>query len=108
MDALRVRIAAGLMLGVLSLLGAAQAHAATVRYACDARQNLTVERDGDAANVRFLRRTYKLERKASSIGLKYVAATAALIIDGRSAVFVAEDRLQFPACTEVATAAVAR
>lgn len=108
---LRLKVAAALMSGVLSVLGGAQAHAApstTVRYACDARQNLVIERDKDIARVRFVDRTYELKRTASSIGVKYLSPTAALIIDGTSAVFVADDRLQLGACTEAPSITSAR
>jgi hypothetical protein len=98
----RVKVAAGLLLGVLSLLGTAQAHAAAsaTRYACEGRQNLVIERDRTTAHVNFIDRSYELRRKPSSIGAKYESSKAALIIDGQSAVFVAEDRLQLGACIE--------
>jgi len=111
MKDLRLKVAAALMSSVLSVLGGAQAHAApstTVRYACDARQNLVIERDKGVARVRFVDRTYELKRRASSIGVKYLSPTAALIIDGASAVFVADDRLQLGACTEVPSIAPTR
>jgi hypothetical protein len=91
------------MAAVLSVLGAARAHAApapAVRYACEAHQNLVVERDGARAHVRFVDRSYDLKRRASGIGVKYESVNAALIIDGPSAIFVADDRLQLGACTE--------
>ena len=101
----RITVGAALLFGVLSTLGigrAAVAHAATieVRYACQPSQNLVVTRSGDSATVQFIDRTYQLRRKASSIGEKYVSGTAALIIDGKSAVFVADDRLQLGTCVE--------
>ena len=100
---LRIRVAAGLLVGVLSVLGITQAHAAALtqtRYACDARQSLTVERDASRARVNFVDRSYELHRKRSNIGVKYSSPAAALIIDGESAVFVAEDRLQLGSCTK--------
>jgi YD repeat-containing protein len=99
----RVKLAAAILIGVLSLLGSVQAHAASgtaVRYACDAHQNLVVERSATRAVVQFVDRTYELRRKPSSIGQKYLSPTAALIVDGASAVFVAEDRLQLGQCVE--------
>ena len=57
-------------------------------------------RTDETAVVRFVDRTYELRRKRSSIGVKYTSARAALIIDGPSAVFVAEDRLQLGTCLE--------
>lgn len=100
---MRIRVAGGLLAGVLSVLGAAQAHAATpqiMRYACDGRQNLTIQRDAKVAHVNFIDRSYELQRKRSGVGIKYESRTAALIIDGSSAVFVAPDRLQLGACNE--------
>ena len=108
MTDMRVRIAAGILIVVVSMLATAQAHAqataapaATVtRYACDGRQNLVVERTAATARVSFIDRTYDLKRKPSGIGIKYGSSDAALIIDGTSAIFVAPDRLQLGACTE--------
>ncbi len=100
---MRIKLAAGLMFAVLSVLASAQAHAApatAVRYQCEGRQNLVIERDGASARVNFIDRSYDLKRKPSSIGVKYISPTAALIIDGPSAVFVAEDRLQLGTCME--------
>ena len=98
----RIKIASALMLGVLSLLGSAQAHAAATDtwYACDGGQKLIVHRHSGGASVEFIDRTYDLTSKASRFDGKYVSATAALIIDGSSAVFIAEDRLQLGACLE--------
>jgi hypothetical protein len=99
----RLKVAGGLMVIVLSLLGAAQAHAATptaMRHQCALRQNLVVSRTADTALVHFIDRTYELRRTRSSIGAKYTSPTAALIIDGPSAVFVAENRLQLGTCLE--------
>jgi len=102
MNRFRIKLAAGLLASVISALGGAQAHAATsaMRYACEGRQNLVVERTGATARVRLIDRVYELRRKPSSIGVKYLGSGAALIIDGPSAVFVAEDRLQFGNCVE--------
>ena len=102
-DDSRIRVAGALMIGVLSVLAAAQAHATapeTVRYACEDRQTLSVQRDARSARVIFPDRSYALERKPSGIGVKYASSSAALIIDGSSAVFVADDRWQLGACTE--------
>lgn len=99
----RIRVAVALMIGVLSLIGGAHAASAAtpaIRYACDARQNLVVQRTASNAHVHFIDRSYDLRRARSSIGVKYLSENAALIIDGRSAVFVAEDRPQLGACVE--------
>jgi len=112
MKDMRVMIAAGIFLAVVSVLAGAQAHAApaatVTRYACDGRQNLVIERNDTTARVHFVDRIYDLKRKASGIGTKYVSADAALIIDGASAIFVAEDRLQLGACTEAFPVAALR
>lgn len=101
----RLKVAAALMFAVFSLLGAGHALAApaattSVRYACQPKQSLVVMRSHDTATVRFNDRSYELRRKASSIGEKYIAKDAALIIDGKSAYFVADDRLQLGTCVE--------
>lgn len=103
----RIKVAAALLIGVLSLLGSAQVHAAELdtRYACDGGQRLVVHRRPGGAYVEFSDRTYELRSKPSNLGERYVSATAALIIDGRSAVFAAEDRLQLGTCVEAIPAA---
>lgn len=105
MDA-RIKVAAALLLGVLSLLGSAQAHAAAtdMQYACDGGQRLIVHRHAGGVSVEFIDRTYELRSKRSSFDEKYISATAALIIDGPSAVFAAEDRLQLGQCLEAGPA----
>jgi hypothetical protein len=103
----RLRVAAGLLAAVLSVLGSARAYAAepaAVRYRCDARQSLVVVRSPTSAQVRFTDRTYELRRRPSQLGERYGSPTAALIIDGASAVFVAEDRLQLGTCVEALAA----
>jgi hypothetical protein len=99
----RIRIAGSLMVGVLALLAAAQASAAArteTYYACQLRQRLVVSRSSATATVQFIDRTYELRRKPSSIAEKYVSDAAVLIIEGPSAFFVAEDRLQLGTCVE--------
>lgn len=103
---MRVRLAVGLLAGVASLLASAHAIAATpappraIRYLCDSHQHLVVRRTADSASVEFIDRTYQLQRKASDLGVQYIAPKAALIIDGPEAVFVADDRLQLGRCVE--------
>lgn len=100
----RAKIAAGLLVIVVSLLGTGRAaHAAPateIRYACDEGQRLVVRQSANLASVQFIDRSYELREARSSIGRKYLSPTAALIIDGPSAVFVAEDRLQLGQCLE--------
>ena len=106
MKDVRVRIAAGILVVVVSVLAGARAQAkappavTATRYVCDGRQNLVIERNDATARVRFIDRTYDLKRKPSGIGIKYGSSDAALIIDGASAIFVAPDRLSLGACTE--------
>lgn len=104
MARMRTKVATGLMLAVLSLLGTAQAHAATkfveAGYACTSSQGFVVSRTAYKALVQFDGKTYELQRKSLSIGVKYISATAALIVDGPSAVFVADDRFQFGTCLQ--------
>lgn len=101
---LRTKIGTGLLIGIVALLGTAHAAAAApvgeTRYACDDGQRLIVRQFGETASVQFIDRTYQLNRKRSSIGQKYISPTAALIIDGPAAVFVADDRLQLGQCFE--------
>ena len=108
----RIKIAAGLLIGISSLLGSASAaHPASVtetRYACDGGQRLIVRRSADAASVRFVDRSYELQRRHSSNFEKYSSPGAALIIDGDSAVFVATDRLQLGQCVETGRVASAQ
>lgn len=100
----RIEIAAGLLIGISSLIGGANAAppalATETRYACDGGQTLVVRRSGDGATVHLVDRTYELSRRHSSNFEKYGAPGAALIIDGDSAVFVATDRLQLGQCIE--------
>lgn len=107
----RIKIAAGLLIGIASLLGSANAaRAASVtetHYACDGGQRLIVRRSGTSASVQFVDRTYELKRRHSNNFEKYAAPGAALIIDGDSAVFVATDRLQLGQCIEASRIASA-
>lgn len=111
MNDIRIKVAAGLLAGVVSVLAGVDAHAATAtatRYQCNPRQSLVVSRSGDRAVVEFIDRTYELRRKRSSIGETYISPTAALVIDGPSAVFVAQDRLQLGSCVKATRVAFDR
>jgi hypothetical protein len=91
---------------VVSLIGSAHALAAgpaassETHYLCDSHQHLVVRRTARAASVEFIDRTYQLQRKASDLGIQYIAPKAALIIDGPEAVFVTDDRLQLGRCVQ--------
>ena len=103
MKDVRTIVAGALMFGVLSVLATAQAHSAApevTHYSCDGLDELAVERTETAARVTLAGRTWELHRKQSGLGLKYASPTAALIIDGSSAVFVADDPLQLRTCGE--------
>jgi hypothetical protein len=68
----RLKVAGGLIAAVLSLLGAAQAHAApstALRYQCAPGQNLVVSRTDGRAVVRFIDKTYELRRSAPASAL---------------------------------------
>jgi hypothetical protein len=99
------------LLSVFSMIALDPAGAATrttTRYACEGGLDLLVERDANRAHVRLAGRSYELRRKPSSIGAKYLSEAAALIIDGRSAVFVGGDPLRLGTCNEVAPEASTR
>lgn len=106
MNDMRLKVAGALMAVVLSTLGGGTATAtppqtsSQVRYVCAPVQNFVVERSAGRAIVQFTNRSYDLKRKRSSIGKKYASETATLIVDGTSAIFVAEDRLQLGTCVE--------
>ena len=101
---------ATLLVGAILATSGIQAHAAPspVRYACTERPDLIVERDRSSAQVRVANQTYDLQRKRSSIGAKYGSASAALIIDGASAIFVADNRLDLGNCVKAVPLAAAR
>jgi membrane-bound inhibitor of C-type lysozyme len=88
-------------------LAAAQAEAArnVIHYACPGREELTVQRDASRPQVSLDGRTYDLQRKRSSIGDKYLSTRAALIIEGPSAVFVAEHRFDIGTCIRASSVA---
>lgn len=101
---IRARRAGEFLIGVLLLGAGIRADAAPrveIRYACDSGQQLLVVQSAHQASVRFLGRSYELEKAPSDIGQKFISSTAALIIDGSSAVFVAEDHLWLRQCLEV-------
>lgn len=77
-------------------------------YDCPASQDLSVHRSAHVAQVSLGGRTYVLKRKPSSIGDKYLTQKAALIIDGDSAVFVADGHLDLGTCRRAVPVAAAR
>lgn len=100
-----------LLFGVLALVLAQTVRASApvqIRYRCDNSEALVVRQSDDEAAVRYMDRSYLLRRTHSNIGKKYLAPRAALIIDGQSAVFVAEDRLHLGQCLETGRTARSR
>jgi hypothetical protein len=104
----KIRIAALLIAAFWPALSSAEPIGGPgVQYTCSSQQNIIVERDRSSARVTFGGHSYVLWRKASDIGQKYLSRAAALIIDGRSAVFVADDGTDLGMCIEVVPVASA-
>lgn len=104
----KAKIAAGLIFGVPTLLGSAQlcaADAGEAHYRCNGNKELAIRRNHSVVEVRVDDRTYRLSRKALSIGEHYSSDDATLIIDGSSAVFIAGDHLRLSKCLQVSSAA---
>jgi membrane-bound inhibitor of C-type lysozyme len=97
----------GTLMLVASLATQAGAVPNAVRYACP-ESELTVDRNASVAHVSFGGRSYDLERKHSSIGDKYISSHAALILDGASAVFVADKGIVLTTCVKADPIASAR
>lgn len=88
--------------------GHANARGVITRYACPSKVDLSVQRNQRTARVAVAGRDYELQRVRSSIGDKYLSPRAALIVDGSSAVFVAEDRPDLPVCVKAIPVASTR
>ena len=92
-----------LLVAVSALPATVHAHpnSNTSQYTCAAEVgDMKVERSGATAHIRLAGRTYALKWKHSSIGEKFISPTAALMIDGESAIFVSEDQLNLGPCTK--------
>lgn len=63
---------------------------ASTTFRCADGRSFLVERDARTATVIFSGISYRLPRRASSIGLRYGSGEAALMIDGDFAAFVTE------------------
>ena len=101
----RMQIAAGMMLTLAAAPSSASvpaARASAKRYICGTQQEVVIKRNRSRARVEFADGSYDLRRQRSEIGQKYLSPAAALIIDGHSAIFVAEDRLDLGTCSEAA------
>lgn len=93
------RVLTAMFIATLAIAPASAAQG-PVRYSCPASEDLSIERNRSTAHVNFAGQTYDLQRQRSSIGDKYVSQKAALIIDGRSAIFVAENLIDLGTCTK--------
>lgn len=102
MGSVRQTIARFVLSAFLAGFGAAGANAASgpVSYACTPGDALTIAHDRMAARVSYDGKTYDLRRKRSTIGLTYLSQRAALVIDGNSAIFVADDHYDLGTCTK--------
>lgn len=72
----------------------------SVSYACSPGDALTIARDRSTARVSYAGRIYDLQRKRSDVGLTYLSPKAALVIDGNSAIFVADDHYDLGTCVK--------
>ena len=69
-------------------------------YECSGGKAFTVKRDEARATVRYDEQSYELSRRKSSLGTRYSADGASLIVDGDMAVFVTERVLNLKLCRE--------
>ncbi|HZU50938.1 MAG TPA: hypothetical protein VE968_03590 [Sphingomicrobium sp.] len=89
-------------------VGEAHSAQAPVRYACSTSENLTLVRTSQDARVQLGGHSYELKRARSSIGSKYLSTNAALIIDGPSLIFVADDNPNLGPCVKAVPVAATR
>jgi hypothetical protein len=71
-----------------------------VTYKCAGGRTFTVKRDADRATVNYGEQSYDLSRRKSSLGTRYSANGASLIVDDDVAVFVTERVLDLRVCRE--------
>ena len=81
-----------------SVTASLEAAPGPVSYSCTPGDALTIAHDRSSARVSYAGRTYDLQRKRSGIGLTYLSPKAALVIDGNSAIFVADDHYDLGTC----------
>lgn len=67
-------------------------------YVCEGAVTFSVVKTDHEAVVSFGDDVYRLQRRRSSIGERFVSPQATLIVDGQSAVFVADNRLGIRGC----------
>jgi hypothetical protein len=98
----RLRLALLLLAGACSVDAAAAAPPAAkrgaIRFECVGGQVIDVRIAGAAATVRVSGTSYSLSRRPSSIGVKFISPTAALMIDGTFAAFVADSSPNLRQC----------
>lgn len=68
-------------------------------YECSGGRTFAVTRDARAATVHYRDTRYELQRRTSSLGVRYSSPKASLIIDGDVAVFVTERILDLHVCS---------
>ena len=89
---------------VLALVGCSSPTSARggriATYECAGGKAFTVRRDAKVAMVEYDDQSYRLDRRTSSMGVKYSSDEASLIIDGDLAVFVAETVLDLKLCRD--------
>ena len=71
-----------------------------VTYECAGGRAFTVKRDASRATVEYEEQSYELPRRNSSLGTRYSADGASLIVDGDVAVFVTERVIDLRICRE--------
>lgn len=64
---------------------------ATATFQCLGGETIQVQVTPRKASVHYAGKIYTMDRRASSIGIKFIAPGAALILDGAFAAFVADD-----------------
>jgi membrane-bound inhibitor of C-type lysozyme len=69
-------------------------------YRCKGQQAFSVSRTSTAANVSFSGQQWSLQRRPSSLGIKYAGGDAVLIVDGASAVLVTNEITGLTHCKE--------
>lgn len=87
------------------LLGSCSAQSAKPKvettYRCSDGRTFKVLRDSYEADVDYANESYSLQRRPSSIGIRYGSTEASLILDGPYAAFVTETVVDLPQCKEV-------
>jgi hypothetical protein len=69
-------------------------------YRCSDGRTFGVVRDSYEADVAYANELYSLQRRPSSIGVRYASTEASLVVDGPYAAFVTETVVDLPECRE--------